>query len=135
MKEVRMKKIEDLLENLTEFSNKGIVGWNALGNLENGGHRDGVEAAMQLQTLMLYYRAKNIREDKALEEIGNTHLFVFDPGGLSSLFTSRRSFWYGEDGPPWLGSISYKYPSYLTGEMPGDYDFDIVGLGQDPVEL
>ena len=44
MKEVRMKKIEDLLENLTEFSNKGIVGWNALGNLENGGHRDGVEA-------------------------------------------------------------------------------------------
>jgi len=45
------------------------------------------------------------------------------------------SFWYGEDGPPWLGSISYKYPSYLTGEMPGDYDFDIVGLGQDPVEL
>ncbi|KAG4964157.1 hypothetical protein JHK84_041231 [Glycine max] len=90
MKEVRMKKIEDLLENLTEFSNKGIVGWNALGNLENGGHRDGVEAG---------------------------------------------SFWYGEDGPPWLGSISYKYPSYLTGEMPGDYDFDIVGLGQDPVEL
>ncbi|KAF8405612.1 hypothetical protein HHK36_010519 [Tetracentron sinense] len=43
------------------------------------------------------------------------------------------SYWYGEERPRWLGPIPYNYPSYLLGELPGDYGFDIAGLGKDPV--
>ncbi|GMI63369.1 light-harvesting complex B7 [Hibiscus trionum] len=45
------------------------------------------------------------------------------------------SFWYGEDRPRWLGSIPYDYPEYLTGELPGDYGFDIAGLAKDQVDF
>ncbi|KAH7426710.1 hypothetical protein KP509_10G013700 [Ceratopteris richardii] len=47
-------------------------------------------------------------------------------------FKAREdSVWYGENRPKWLGPISFKYPEHLTGEAPGDYGFDILGLGQD----
>ncbi|KAF5177474.1 Chlorophyll a-b binding protein 7 protein, partial [Thalictrum thalictroides] len=42
-------------------------------------------------------------------------------------------FWYGENRPRWLGPIPYDYPAYLTGELPADYGFDIVGLSKDPM--
>ncbi|KAK8563367.1 hypothetical protein V6N13_007684 [Hibiscus sabdariffa] len=47
----------------------------------------------------------------------------------------NQSLWYGEDRPRWLGPIPYDYPEYLTGELPGDYGFDIAGLGKDPVDF
>lgn len=43
------------------------------------------------------------------------------------------SFWYGKDRPRWLGPIPYDYPAHLTGDLPGDYGFDLVGLSEDPV--
>lgn len=41
------------------------------------------------------------------------------------------SKWYGQERPRWFGPIPYDYPPYLTGDLPGDYGFDIAGLGKD----
>ncbi|KAK9164827.1 hypothetical protein Scep_000018 [Stephania cephalantha] len=44
----------------------------------------------------------------------------------------NQSLWYGESRPRWLGPIPYNYPEYLTGELPGDYGFDLAGFSKDP---
>ncbi|TQD83400.1 hypothetical protein C1H46_031045 [Malus baccata] len=51
----------------------------------------------------------------------------------SAQIARKRSLWYGEGRPRWLGPIPYDYPAYLTGELPGDYGFDVIGLSKDPV--
>lgn len=47
----------------------------------------------------------------------------------------NESLWYGEGRPRWLGPIPFDYPVFLTGELPGDYGFDVAGLSSDPVAL
>ncbi|XP_019083402.1 PREDICTED: chlorophyll a-b binding protein of LHCII type 1-like [Camelina sativa] len=65
-------------------------------------------------------------EEKKKEAVENSSRFK-----AKAQKARTDSKWYGEERPRWFGPIPYDYPPYLTGELPGDYGFDIAGLGKD----
>ncbi|OAE30531.1 hypothetical protein AXG93_977s1170 [Marchantia polymorpha subsp. ruderalis] len=42
-----------------------------------------------------------------------------------------KSLWFGDSRPKFLGPLPFDYPQHLQGESPGDYGFDILGLGRE----
>lgn len=97
----------------------------------------------RIYTLTYQTRAThNVSIDEfSCSEIGYLNLWncftseitIFPPHLTSQvLIPTICSFWYGRDRPRWLGPIPYDYPPYLTGDFPGDYGFDLAGLGKDP---
>ncbi|KAH0938610.1 hypothetical protein HID58_006071 [Brassica napus] len=65
-------------------------------------------------------------EEKKKEAVENASRF-----NAKAQKARADSKWYGQERPRWFGPIPYDYPPYLTGELPGDYGFDIAGLGKD----